>query len=206
MLLRQKSICLLYVVAGVLWANGSSAQEYRVSRIELGPQLQQIYLPVDPVGTVDYHPGVGGILTVKISSIFNFDAAASITPGIPIDSTGSAGGRMTQVFTGFSGGISKRRVRILGKFRPGLVSFGSAITRVGPPPQFQFFRGRLTEPALDIGGIAEVGISKRFAARYEAGDTIIRYGSRTFIVGQPPSRTQFANCFQFGIGFMFRFH
>src|SRR5207237_394923 len=56
-----------------------------------------------------------------------------------------------------------------------LYSFGNVILQVTPPPAFSFQLGRLTEPALDAGGIVMITISRRFAVRYDVGDTLIFY-------------------------------
>jgi len=155
---------------------------------------------------VQYQPAVGGSAAFNLSKYFGIDSSISITPTVPISATTFAGGRLTQFFAGGRAGIRKGRFRIYGKLRPGLVSFGSAITAVGPAPDFQLFEGRLTEFALDAGGILEIGISKRFATRYELGDTIIRYPARNLFAGQPPVPGDTTHNFQFGIGFLFLFH
>ncbi len=197
----------LLLVAGLLFLCESGvAQGYKTHEIELGPEINQIFLPVHPVGSVQYQPAIGALIAINLRKSFGIDSSISITPTSPISATSLAGGRLTQFFAGGRAGLSKGRLRIYGKFRPGIVSFGSAITRVGPPPQFQFFLGRLTAPAFDFGGITEIGISRRFAARYEAGDTIIRYAGRNLFFGDPPTSPEITHNFEFGIGFMFLFH
>ena len=91
------------------------------------------------------------------------------------------------------------------RVRPGFASFGNVIQEVNlQTSQFRF--GRLTEPALDYGGIVQVYLSKRFALRYEAGDTLIDYRSRNLFTGFPPVPGKTTHNFEFGIGFIFRFH
>lgn len=106
---------------------------------------------------------------------------------------------------GVRAGLWKGRIELDAKARPGLASFGSVILRITPPPNLQFFVGRLTEPSLDIGGIVEVRISRRFAVRYEMGDTMIFYGTRKLFTNRPPVSSELANTLQFGTGFAFRF-
>ena len=119
-------------------------------RFELGPEVTQIYPPVNPVGSVQYQPAVGGSAAFNLSKYFGIDSSISITPTVPISATTFAGGRLTQFFAGGRAGIRKGRFRIYGKLRPGLVSFGSAITAVGPAPDFQLFEGRLTAFAFHL--------------------------------------------------------
>lgn len=106
---------------------------------------------------------------------------------------------------GVRAGLSKGRIAIDAKVRPGLASFGQVILTITPPPKLQFFVGRLTEPSLDIGGIVEVGITRRFAVRYEMGDTMIFYGARGLFTNRPPVSSELVNTLQFGTGFVFRF-
>lgn len=184
---------------------GRAAAQDSSPKLEVGPQFTQVYVPKDVVGSVTFQPALGGIFSANIAKRLGFDSAYSLTPKAPNQSSSFAGGRLTQAFFGARAGISWGRVTYYAKLRPGVVSFGSAILKVTPPPNFLFQFGRLTEPSLDVGGIVMVGISRRFAARYEAGDTLIFYRSRVLTPGAPsiPGRT--TNNFQFAIGFLFRF-
>jgi hypothetical protein len=160
-----RPIYLSLILLSLAFAKIAIAQKTDRPIFEIGPQITQTYLPVDPVGSVDYQPALGAVGSINIRRSFGIDSSISITPHAPVVATGNAGGRMTQFFIGGRAGISKGRLRIYGKLRPGFVSFGSAILKVSPPPVFQFFSGRLTEPALDVGGIAQFAIWKHFAAR-----------------------------------------
>jgi hypothetical protein len=67
--------------------------------------------------------------------------------------------------------------------RPGVISFGNAILRASSTPsKVQFQTGRLTEPAVDLGGVAIIHASRRLAFRYEAGDTLVDYRPRSISV------------------------
>jgi hypothetical protein len=35
-------------------------------RVEIGPQITQTYLPVSPVGSVQYQPSVGGVASIRL--------------------------------------------------------------------------------------------------------------------------------------------
>ena len=153
--------CISFTLFTVL----TSAQA-NTTRFEFGPQLTQIYFPVNPVGSVQYQPGFGAFGSLGLFKAFKLDSSFSLTPTVPITGTSFVGGRLTAVFLGVRAGLSKGRIDVDAKVRPGLASFGSVVLRISPPPNPQFFVGRLTEPSLDIGGVVEVRISRRFAVRY----------------------------------------
>jgi hypothetical protein len=196
------------VALGILFSLGSAAtaQQPEQLRLEIGPQLTQAYLPVKPVGSVQYQPGFGVLGSVNLRRGVGLDAGFSVTPTVPITATTMAGSRLTEVFLGTRLGFGFGRIEIYGKARPGLSSFGGAILHVvSNAPNLQFEMGRLTEPALDVGGIVEVRISRRLAARYDAGDTLIRYGRRSIDVAQPPASSKVVSTLQLGAAFVFRF-
>ena len=112
---------------------------------------------------------------------------------------------MTQAFFGIRVGISKGRLHLYAKVRPGFASFGNVILQVTPPPAFSFQLGRLTEPALDAGGIVMITISRRFAVRYDVGDTLIFYEAKVLFPGQPQVPSRATNNLQFASSFLFRF-
>jgi len=112
---------------------------------------------------------------------------------------------MTQAFFGVRSGVSKGRLGIYGKLRPGFVRFGDVILHITPPPNFAFHNGPIEEPGFDIGGVVIITIAKHFAARYEAGDTLILYENRSLFLGQPPTSFHNVNSFQLAAGFLFRF-
>jgi len=195
-----------YLLAALLFLQARCAvAQDALPKFEAGPQITQLYVPKNIVGSVTYQPSLGGIFCIAIKRNLAFDSAVSFTPNVPNESTSFAGGRMTQAFLGARMGFVRGRIGIYAKIRPGVVSFGGAILRVTPSPTFGFQLGRLTEPSLDAGGIVTVAVSRRLAVRYEAGDTVIFYGSRVLIAGAAPIPGRATNNFQFGIAFLFRF-
>lgn len=181
------------------------AEQPDTPRLELGPQVTQIYLPVNPVGSVQYQPGFGAVASVKLSRIFGVDSGFSITPTIPLTGTSFAGGRLTQGLIGARVGFAFRHLEIYGKIRPGFASFGDAILHAVSTPNLQFQVGRLTEPALDVGAIVVLRISHRLGVRYEIGDTMIHYQSRTIDASQPPVAGRLVNNLQLGGALVFGF-
>lgn len=183
----------------------TAAAQDTLPRFEIGPQITQVYVPAKTVGSVTYQPAFGGIFSIAITKNFAFDSAISFTPKAPNESTDLAGGRMTQGFFGVRVGLSKGKLDLCAKVRPGVVSFGNVILTVTPPPALTFQLGRLTEPGLDVGGIVSVAIARRFAVRYDVGDMLIFYRARVVFSGRPPISSRTTNNFQFAAGFLFRF-
>lgn len=196
---------VIFLLAAITFTSAGAAQDV-APRIEVGPQITQLYVPASTVGSVTYQPAFGATCSVRIrGNLVGLDSAFSFTPKPPNESTTFAGGRLTQAFFGFRVGISKGRVHLYAKLRPGFVSFGSVILRITPPPGFSFEFGRLTEPALDAGGIVQVTISRRLAVRYEVGDTLVFYEGKVLSTGQPQTPSRTTNNLQFAAGFLFRF-
>jgi hypothetical protein len=197
----------IVIVSLLLVVTDVRAQKQHSPRIEVGPELNQIYLPVNPVGSVSYPIALGGIFSFNVNHFVGVDSSLTVTPNSPGVKTDFAGGRLTQFSAGVRVGMAKRRFAMYGKLRPGIASFGSVVKLVDLVSG-QFIFGRLTEPSLDVGGIIETSLTRRFALRYEAGDTLIHYRTRPVFTGAPAplSRGQVTSNFQFGVGFMFRFH
>jgi hypothetical protein len=109
----------------------------------------------------------------------------------------------------FGGKIGKRfdRWGLFGKVRPGFVGFTRVLEFPAggqlPPGNFAFVKRYY--PSLDVGGVVEFYVSPRWMARFDVGDTIIRYGEVSIPGGLPfvPQETQQNFQFSSGIGFRF---
>jgi hypothetical protein len=204
MQLCSASIVVLTILLPM--ASTAFAAPIESPRLEIGPQITQTYLPVNPVGSVQYQLSVGGVGSIRLRNWIAMDSGFGITPTTPIEATTLAGGRLTEGFLGTQFGHRVGRVEIYGKIRPGIASFGEAILHAGSgSSSLQFEMGRLTEPALDLGGIVMIRISKRLAVRYDAGDTLIHYRRRFIELNKPPFPSLFANSFKVGAAFLFSF-
>jgi len=163
-------------------------------------------------------PGFGGRFTFNLTDNIAFEGEGNYftrdRPGFP-----DPAGHMFQAQ--FGGKVGKRFERwgLFGKARPGFVGFtkvtevtGTRVVTLGSTsfvvPDFR--EGKAFYPSLDLGGVVEFYISRRWMARFDVGDTIIRYGElRTvgFVMSMPiavrPAETH--HNFQFGSGIGFRF-
>lgn len=124
---------------------------------------------------------------------------------------GSAGGRILQVQAGAKVGKRFEKFGLFGKVRPGAVSFSDAVIFEGFTSNPIFRIDRRTYFSLDAGGVLEFYPSPRIVARFDGGDTMIRYGGADlgfqFIPPVPSSPTpyEFRHNFQFSAGVGFRF-
>ncbi|HEX4603860.1 MAG TPA: hypothetical protein VH724_07695 [Candidatus Angelobacter sp.] len=131
---------------------------------------------------------------------------------------------MTGLF-GVKGGMRTQRFGLFAKVRPGFLTFDNALREetilVTPGPlgfpivsisSLRF--GRLTQPALDLGGVVEYYPARHWAFRWDMGDTLIfqeKGPTFNFIgvgtpVGQPFTQRNFgSNHFQFSTGIHYRF-
>ncbi|HEU4794816.1 MAG TPA: outer membrane beta-barrel protein [Pyrinomonadaceae bacterium] len=161
-------------------------------RFEVGVQFTSLFVdPSNSQGSIFFprihtEPGFGGRLTYNLTESIAFEAEGNYFTreqfGLP------EGGKMFQ--GQFGGKIGKRfdRWGVFGKARPGFVGFTRVLqSPFGVPlPPFSFER-RLY-PSVDLGGVVEFYVSPRWLARFDVGDTIIRYGEIEF-AGFPPSFT-----------------
>jgi hypothetical protein len=198
------------------------------------PSLLVIH-PIDP-GFVGFapaavrrnEPGFGGRFTYNLTHSIAFEAEANLFPRSKFDGSSRSesfgrgpSGRVFQGQFGVKAGKRFRRVGIFGKARPGFVGFTkvtkllgtSNINNPAPFPPFtvgRFGIGRELYFSTDLGAVVEYYHSRRIFARFDLGDTIIRYGSfygsgaslsRAIIVRPPETK----NSLQFSAGVGFRF-
>jgi hypothetical protein len=123
-----------------------------------------------------------------------------------------------QVLTGVKAGYRNDRFGIFGKVRPGFISANNAlvetiVTNIGTSPiETQRF-GWMTEKALDVGGVFEYYPARRWAVRFDAGDTLIWHETgRVTFAGSPglipvdtPVTNPLRSHFQMNTGVHFRF-
>jgi hypothetical protein len=131
------------------------------------------------------------------------------------------GGRKVQGLFGAKVGKRFDKAGIFAKARPGFVRFSRGDYQPGPggcaavfpPPLACFQPVAKTNFAIDLGGVGEIYPSKNTIIRFDAGDTIIRFGDRrvaassntlsTLVVVPVASETK--HNLQVGVGFGYRF-
>ena len=121
-----------------------------------------------------------------------------------------AGGRTFQIQAGPKLGKRFEKFGFFVKARPGIITFSNTfIFDPSEPPFFilQFHNGRATHFSLDAGGVLEFYVSRRLFARFDCGDTMIRYGPRLlgFFPTPMKSPTTVTHNLQLSAGVGFRF-
>jgi hypothetical protein len=120
----------------------------------------------------------------------------------------ASGGRIVQALVGAKVGTRFQRFGLFVKVRPGFITTGSALRSVTfDPNQFIFTQrfARLTERALDLGGVIEYYPAKRWSLRYDAGDTMLFEELPTFNNPVRDFGTYRSNHFQFSTSVRYRF-
>jgi len=118
------------------------------------------------------------------------------------------GGHVVQALIGAKVGTRFQHFGFFAKVRPGFITTGSALRSSNfDPTQFIFTQrfARLTERALDLGGIIEYYPTKHWSLRYDAGDTMLFEELPTFNSPVRDFGTYRSNHFQFSTGVHYRF-
>ena len=209
-------------------APGTARRNDSTPRFEIGAHLTSLtfnpprQLAGYPIIFAENRPqtetGLGGRFTFNLIDSIAIESEINYFPASEGVAAGATG-RVLQGQFGVKAGKRFKRFGIFGKARPGFVSFDRSVNLVGTAPfnfggstfiQGVFETGRRTFFANDLGGVLEFYPSRRWALRFDAGDTVIHYGERSistffvnpaFITAPPEKRHNF----QFTSGFSFRF-
>jgi len=196
------------------------AQSDETPRIEIGAHVTA--LGVSGNSNTRIEPGFGGRLTYNLTETFAIEAEGNFFPRDRFR-TFRAGGRAVQGLFGVKIGKRYKKFGFFGKARPGFISFSEGVSEVvaggtvfDPAQPLSFRTRRLTHFAADLGGVLEIYPSRRVLLRFDAGDTIIRYGNTTvntflLVPGDPfvpvpftiPGATRHNLQLSAGVGFRF---
>ena len=184
----------------------------RAKRFEVGVQftllrVQDLETPGSVTAPRDHNePGFGGRFTFNLTDNVAFEAEGNYFTREQFSFPN--GGHMFQGQFGAKVGKRFDRWGLFGKARPGFVGFTRVLETPGVQIPFPstFVRGYY--PSLDVGGVVEFYISPRWMARFDVGDTVIRYREiRIDLFPTPfilqPAETRHNLQFSSGIGFRF---
>jgi len=155
-------------------------------------------------------PGGGGRFGYNLSRHLALEAEGNF---FPRDSDFD-GGRSVQVLVGVKSGKRFEKVGLFAKARPGFMRFSKGDLESDPaifcaPPGGCFKQVSKTSFAVDLGGVVEWYPSTNTIVRFDAGDTIIRFGRRNVIAPQGPgvvsTSAETKHNFQASVGFGYRF-
>jgi len=202
------------------------AQESGAPKVEVGAQYSSLSITLPgrfSTGT-DNAAGVGARVTFNVTNYLALEAEGNFYPTRTV-LTFASGGRAEQLQAGVKVGKRMERWGLFAKARPGFVSFDETLRPVAVElvdsggmtfPILRFERERKTHFSVDVGGVLEFYPSRSMVVRFDAGDTIIRYGRHDvplpFILepGAPfqpvgQEEAQVKHNFQFTAGVAYRF-
>lgn len=197
----------------LLVSNQAQAQTTEVQKFEVGVQFSS--LSVDNGFETRTEAGFGGRFTYNVTNNFALEAEGNFFPRRDRSNAFRTGGRATEGLFGVKIGKRYQKFGFFGKARPGFVSFSQGLTEFTLTGQTtNLFSAidvrvrRLTHFAADIGGVLEFYPSRRIITRFEAGDTIIRYGQTTidsFALTSGGTFVPFSETFTGGVSHDFQF-
>jgi hypothetical protein len=175
------------LLAGLLLTFPSlAAAQSSEPRLETGVFFT--FARLEEIGTTDHGKGtstagLGGRIGVRILRHLDVDGELAVHPRAGVS------GYRIQGFLGAKTGVRVSRVGLFIKVRPGFVYFEKdpfGVAAAGSTflhPQW----AHSVEPALDLGGTVEY-YTRGVVLRFDLGDTIVRYDSRSVFTSQllPP--------------------
>ena len=194
--------------------SGAAAQETDAPKFEIGVQFSSLSVNLPGFRGTENAAGVGGRVTYNLTDYFAVEAEGNLFPS-DTQSDYVTGGASQQVQAGVKVGKRWRRFGLFAKARPGFISFGDTLAPVlvnsGGASFFQARHERKTHFSMDVGGVMEFYPSRRLLVRFDAGDTIIRFGEHAeFQPALPagpvigPAGPETTHSFQFAAGVGFR--
>jgi len=186
----KKSLLLLTAILAVfsLYVQQARAQSDE-KKLEIGAQISLLRVPVLTVSpsnilssSQETVPGFGGRIGYNASKYVALEAEGNFF----LRDRDREGGRKVQGLFGVKAGKRFSQGGLFAKARPGFVRFSrgdyqpgtGGCAQVFPPPIGCFQPVAKTNFAIDLGGVGEVYPSKNTIIRFDAGDTIIRFGDR----------------------------
>ena len=176
--MKKKLFLTISAIGLCLWLSplNTCAQSTDIPKYEVAAEFSSLTLNI-----AHTEPGLGARFTYNLNKHVALEAAGYF---FPHECQFCSTGRITEGLFGVKAGKRFQKWGIFGKARPGLVSLSKgSFTLVpiggGGPFPFTVESRRLTNFALDVGGVVEFYPSRRIVTRFDFGDTMVRFGRRT---------------------------
>lgn len=172
------SYCALIII---LLVASAEVRSQTAGKVEVGVQFTSLTLPANQYFTFT-DPGFGGRVTYNLND--NLGVEGEVNFFLNKNVFGSLGeGRAVQAQFGVKAGRRYKNFGVFAKARPGFLTLGdvfsyqpgTAISVYGNPT-FNTRLGRETHFTTDLGGVLEFYPSRKTVVRFDAGDTILRFG------------------------------
>lgn len=190
---------------------GQARAQEEAPKFEVGAQFSSIDVDDNPsdfsfCNSCDefVYRGVGGRFTYNVNDGLAVETEVNFFLNRNEGYTSRrVGGRPVQALFGVKAGRRFGRVGFFGKARPGVISFSEPLSYgLGFSNSTVM---RRTHFNLDVGGVFEVYPSRGVLLRFDAGDTLIRYGAENLGGAVSGVEGDTRHNFQFSTGVGFRF-
>ncbi|HET8780997.1 MAG TPA: hypothetical protein VFM63_01175 [Pyrinomonadaceae bacterium] len=187
----DRRLLLLAIATLLLVQSNSLAQSQDLRKFEIAGEFST--LARDDFQDTRMDAGGGARFTFNFNRSLAFETAGYFFPSKCFGCRN--GGNVTEVLAGAKFGKRFEKWGIFAKARPGVISFSRGefdpiiFSPTGP---VDFRPSRSTAFAADIGGVLEFYPSERIVTRFDAGDTIVRFGRRNLNgIGFNPTTNEF---------------
>jgi hypothetical protein len=156
-------------------------------------------------------PGFGGFASYRLLRFLYADSSVVFYPRGSKGLGFQDGGRIFQGLFGIKGGITRNRISIFGKVRPGLMLSTDTVTgfTATPGSPTTIIAGPFSTFVLDLGGIVEIYATRRTFIRFDVGDTHLYFPDKTVTLpnGKPTtiSGGSYQHTMQYSVGYGWRF-
>jgi len=211
-LIRSLTSTTSFVIASVLFLSTLAAAQDSPGRFEAGAAFSTLHMS----GFAPLGPALEG--DINFGRYIALDGAFSWFP------TSTRGQSSATGFFGVKAGKRMERFGLFGKVRPGFLTFDNAFRQetvlFTPAPGglgsigtlLSLRSGRLTQRALDLGGVAEYYPARHWTFRWDFSDMLLfqEKGPTFTFIGAPPfpsitEPSATTHHFQFSTGIHYRF-
>jgi hypothetical protein len=164
----------------ILLIVSAEAQSQTTGKVEVGAQFTSLTLPANPFYSFT-EPGFGGRVTYNVND--NIAVEGEVNFFLNKNVFGYLGeGQAAQGQFGVKAGRRFKNFGVFAKARPGFLTVGDVFSYqpglstsvFGPTHNTRI--GRETHFTTDLGGVLEFYPSRKTVVRFDAGDTIVRFG------------------------------
>jgi hypothetical protein len=190
----------------------NSREETLSGKYEFGAQFSTLILQRrTALDAVRNEPGFGGFASYRLLPFLYADSSLEFYPRRSKSIDFQDGGRIFQGLFGVKGGITRNRISIFGKVRPGLMVSTDTVTgfSTAPGSAATLLTGPFSMFVLDLGGIVEIYATRRTFIRFDVGDTHLYFPDKTVMLpnGKPTtiSGGSYQHTMQYSVGYGWRF-
>jgi outer membrane protein with beta-barrel domain len=176
--MNKLSYCVLIII---LLIASAEVRSQTASKVEVGAQFTSLTLPTNEYANFT-EPGFGGRVTYNVNDNLALEGEVNFFLNSHVFGY-LAEGRGIQAQFGVKAGKRYKRFGVFAKARPGFLTLGDVFSyqpgthlSIYGIPALNTRLGRETHFTTDLGGVVEFYPSRKTVVRFDAGDTILRFG------------------------------